>query len=222
MDMDKTIIYYTANRESESLNKLVRDTLMDAADGMPIISVSQEPIDFGQNICVGDVGFTCHNSVRQVWLGAMAATTRYVALAEADCLYPQEHFRYKPHNDKNFWYDRNVWILSEMGFTECRKTSIAGITVNREKLIRSINSSLKGRDLWYRKDTKHNIPRAYKRHGWHSCWTEQPIVMIDHKNGMHPIHEPLKGENKYFREISYDTIDELAPWGKAKDIWGKL
>lgn len=220
--MDKTIIYYTANRESEALNKLVRATLLDAADGMPIISVSQKPIDLGDNICVGDVGFSCHNSVRQVWVGAMEATTRYVALAEADCLYPKEHFRYIPPDDKTFRYDRNVWILSEKGFTECRKTSIAGITVNREKLIRSIDKSLLGRDFWIPKDTKHNAPKAYRKHGWHSCWTEEPIVMIDHKAGLHPIHEPKKGENKYFREISYDTVDELPPWGKAKDIWSAI
>lgn len=220
--MDKTIIYYTANREPKELTKLVRKTLRNAADGLPIISVSQKPIRFGKNICVGDVGFSGHNSVRQVLLGAIEAKTHYVALAEADCLYPKEHFRYVPKDDRIFWYDRNVWILSENGFTECRRTSIAGITVNREKLIRSIDRSLQGRELWYPEDTKRNLPKAYKRHGWHSCWTEQPIVTINHKNGLHPIHEPVKGENKYFREISYDTVDELFPWGKAKDIWSVI
>lgn len=208
---DKTIIYYTANRESEALTKLVQKTLLEAADGLPIISVSQKPIDFGENICVGDVGFSSHNSVRQVLIGAEKATTRYVALAEADCLYPKEHFRYKPRNDKIFWYDRNVWMLRAKGFIKRRATSIAGITVNREVIIRAIKISLGKRDLWYPKDTKRNLPKAYRRHGWHSCRTEYPILMIDHQNGLHP--NPANedtDEGEYF--------DYLYPWGNAKDL----
>ncbi len=220
--MDTTIIYYTANREPKGLTKLVRKTLREAADGLPIISVSQKPIRFGKNICVGDVGFSGHNSVRQVLLGAMEAKTRYVALAEADCLYPKEHFRYIPKHDRIFWYDRNVWILRPEGFVECRKTSIAGIIVNREKIIRAITISLKGRELWYPEDTRRNLPRAYKRHSWHSCWTEVPIVMIDNETGLHERHEQSEGENRYFREISTGVVDELAPWGKAEDIWEKI
>ncbi len=220
--MELTIIYYTANREPKGLAKLVRKTLREAADGLPIISVSQKPIRFGKNICVGDVGFSGHNSVRQVLLGVMEAKTRYVALAEADCLYPKEHFRYKPKSDRIFWYDRNVWLLHPEGFEEFRKTSIAGIIVNREKIIRAINISLKGRDLWYPKDTKHNLPKAYRRHGWHSCWTEVPIVMVNNENGLHGRHEQTEGENRYFREISTGIVESLEPWGKAQDIWGKL
>lgn len=219
---DKTIIFYTANRESRPLARLVQETLLEAACGLPVISVSQKPIDFGQNICVGDVGFSGHNSVRQVLIGCMEAKTRYIALAEADCLYPKEHFEYVPASDRIFWYDRNVWILNEYGFRECRKTSIAGIIVGRKKIIRSINKSLANRELWYREDTRKNLPKAYKKHGWHSCWTENPIVMIDHKNGLHERHEMSTGENKYFREISTGIVDELYPWGKAEDIWDKV
>ena len=211
---DKTIIYYTANRESEGLTKFVQDTLFAAAGGLPIISVSQKPIDFGDNICVGDVGFSSHNSVRQVLVGAKAATTRYIALAEADCLYPREHFRYKPRNDKIFWYDRNVWMLTPKGFIKRRATSIAGITVSREALIRAIEISLRNRDEWYPKDTERNLPKAYRRHGWHSCKTEYPIVMIDHENGLHP--DPAN-EDTYEGEF----YDELYPWGKAKAILDK-
>ena len=209
---DKTIIYYTANRESKGLTKLVQETLLKC--GLPIISVSQKPIDFGENICVGEVGFSSHNSVRQVQIGAEKATTRYVALAEADCLYPKEHFEYTPPRKDIFYYDRNVWMLRAKGFIKRRATSIAGIIVSRKKLLRSIEISLRKRELWYLEDTKRNLPKAYRRHGWHSCRTEYPIVMIDHQNGLHP-----NPKNEDTDEGEY--CNDLYPWGEAIDILNK-
>jgi len=208
---DKTIIYYTANKESEGLTRLVQKTLLKAVCGLSIISVSQKPIDFGYNICVGDVGFSSHNSVQQVLIGAEKATTRYIALAEADCLYSKEHFEYIPPRKDMFYYDRNVWMLREKGFIKRRATSIAGITVGRKKLIKSIKISLRKRELWYLKDTKSNLPKAYRRHGWHSCRTKYPILMIDHRNGLHP--NPADEDTD---EGEY--CDDLYPWGKAIDI----
>ena len=98
---DTTVIYYTSNREVESFEQEIIKNLLVAADGLPIISVSHKPISLGKNICVGDVGISNHNIRRQTQIGAMEASTKYIALAESDCLYPKEYFRsIPPRKDK--------------------------------------------------------------------------------------------------------------------------
>ena len=61
---DLTMIYYTANTEDPALENNVRNFLVKQANGIPIVSVSQKPIDFGTNICVGEVGFNHYNGKR--------------------------------------------------------------------------------------------------------------------------------------------------------------
>jgi hypothetical protein len=56
MSANKTIIFYTGNTEKESFEKKVRDNILKVSNGIPIISVSQKPIYFGTNICVGIIG----------------------------------------------------------------------------------------------------------------------------------------------------------------------
>src|SRR3990167_3601524 len=90
---DLTVVYYTSNRIREPFGQRVRDQLLLAVSGAPIVSVSQKPLDFGDNICVGDIGHTYFNIYRQMLTGAKAARTKYVALAEDDTLYSPEHFR---------------------------------------------------------------------------------------------------------------------------------
>ena len=63
--MGKTIIYYTANREKESFENKVRENILKVKGDLPVISVSQKPIDFGKNICVGDIGQNYLNAFRQ-------------------------------------------------------------------------------------------------------------------------------------------------------------
>ena len=82
-----TVLYYTANVVNEIFAKNVRRQLRAAAGDLPIVSVSQKPIDFGENICVGDIGRSHINIYRQVLIAAECAQTPYVALCEDDILY---------------------------------------------------------------------------------------------------------------------------------------
>ena len=43
--------------------------------------------------------------------GLKRVKTDYVAIAEADCLYSNEHFSFVPPNLETFWYNENVWVL---------------------------------------------------------------------------------------------------------------
>lgn len=91
---DSTIIYYSSGTESSSFEKKIQDTILENSGGLPIISVTQKPSDFGLNIDVGDVGASEMNMLRQILIGCYAATTKYVISAEADSLYGPDYFQF--------------------------------------------------------------------------------------------------------------------------------
>lgn len=113
---DLSIIYYTCNFLEEHAPYFVSNTkkqLLNAIGDMPLIIVSQKPILFGNNsmnICVGDIGRSHLNIYRQMLIGAKAAKTKYVAMAEDDLLYPKEHFEYRP-TPGVFAYDLSKWSI---------------------------------------------------------------------------------------------------------------
>jgi hypothetical protein len=107
---DLTVIYYTANTMESRLFKTAQEQLLKAIGDLPLISVSQKPMDFGENICVGEIGVSTYNLYKQALEGAKAAKTKYVAMAEDDTLYSPEHFhKYKPSN--RFMYDLSRWSV---------------------------------------------------------------------------------------------------------------
>ena len=103
--MDTTIIYYTENLIPEPLFTQIQKLLVKSANGRPIVSVSHKPIDLGTNICIGVYKRSWLMLYRQLLLGMKLAKTKYVAMAEHDCLYTNEHFSFKPPRDDTFYYN---------------------------------------------------------------------------------------------------------------------
>lgn len=107
---DLTIVYYTSNSIDNKLAKNVMDNIKGCSNGARIISVSQKPMDFGENICVGNIGKSLENIYYQMGLGVKKVNTKYVALCEDDCLYTSDHFLHRP---QNISYNLNRWCLHE-------------------------------------------------------------------------------------------------------------
>jgi len=107
---DLTLLYYTDNRMNEESRKKIQDYLMEVTEGQyPVVSVSQKPIDFGKNICVGEIGKSKYNMYKQVLIGAREINTKYVACIDDDTLYSKSHFLHRPE-PKVFWYETNYWL----------------------------------------------------------------------------------------------------------------
>jgi len=109
--MDTTVIYYTANVEEETFAKKIRDVTYRNCGGLPIISVSRKPIDFGENICVGERPVCVANAWRQIYAGLCACKTRFAITVEGDTLYPPEYFSFTPPDETHFYRYDNIWIL---------------------------------------------------------------------------------------------------------------
>lgn len=107
---DTTVIYLTDGSVVPWLAERCRELLVRAAAGLPIVSVSQAPLDFGQNINVGPIGRSGLSMDRQMLAGLERARTRWVAVAEHDCVYSEEHFRWVPPDEEHFFYNDNCWL----------------------------------------------------------------------------------------------------------------
>ena len=108
---DRTIFYLTDNSlEDDGLGEKFRELIRKAAGDIPILSVSQKPLDFGTNICVGDIGRSGSSMEYQVIVGMREIKTKWVIMAEHDCIYSSEHFNWTPPDTDRFWYNDNVWL----------------------------------------------------------------------------------------------------------------
>ncbi len=146
----KTILYYTSNRETPKFEAKIVAKLLENCGNLPIISVSQKPMDLGKNICVGDVGHSYLNLYRQQLVGAKKAKTEYLIFAEADFLYPKEYFEFEPKGENIYLYD-NVWILHKRKLASFRRKSFShGVQfVKRKYLIDRLERGLKGLPKWF-------------------------------------------------------------------------
>lgn len=107
--MDTTVIYITANKISEHFGNNTRKYLVDSIGNLPLISVSKEPMNFGENIVTkGPSGYM--GIYKDLLIGVKAAKTKYVAIAEDDVLYSAAHFTHTPPPDV-FSYNKSVWSI---------------------------------------------------------------------------------------------------------------
>ncbi len=113
--MKKVIVYFTDSRLEESLEKAVREQILKAAKGIPIISVSQKPLDFGKNICVGTKPRCYLSLYEQLLIGVKAAEKdALIYLCEHDVFYNPTHFEYIPPRKNKIYYNLNryYWTLN--------------------------------------------------------------------------------------------------------------
>ena len=142
MSNDLTIIYYTSNFAPKSFLEKIRGNLLKVKSSYPLISVSQRPIDFGINICVGNIGRSTYNIYKQILIGAKKAKTEYIATAEDDVLYSKEHFDYRPLGDI-FAYDTAKWSIYSwikppvFTYKENRKT-MTSLIVRKDILVKTL------------------------------------------------------------------------------------
>lgn len=109
---DLTLLYYSASALPGDYGVNLRNKLLEVTDNkFPVISVTQKPIDFGKNICIGEIGQSYYNIYRQMYTGIQEVETRYVALIEDDSMYAPEHFENRPTSDNVFCYNKNMWFL---------------------------------------------------------------------------------------------------------------
>lgn len=140
--MLKGIIYYTDNRLFESLFSACQKYIL--ASGLPIVSASLKPINFGQNTVVaGAPGYP--SMVKEIVITLEKSNSKYVFFCEHDVLYHKSHFDFTPSEDDVFYYNMNNWRWGYPGTKVIRYnelTSLSQLCVNRELALRHFTARL--------------------------------------------------------------------------------
>lgn len=219
LENDLTVVYLTANEHPESFTKYQQQVLREAIGDYPLISVSREPIDFGQNVL--DTGKKSHiNMYRQLLRAAKLATTPFIATAESDVLYSREHFTfYRPELD-TFAYDMSRWLLFTWKPIYSLKQRISNCTLiaPREALIEALEERFErypgdtmpphfvsevGRHIYERQ-----MGVTLRKNTW--VYADVPSVQFNHPNGT-----DSTGRRKKLGEIK--ALD-IPVWGRAEEL----
>jgi hypothetical protein len=221
---DLTVIYYTSNREKPEFEARIRKTLWRTIKPLrlPLISVSQKPIDFGMNICVGEKDASSQNTYRQLQIGAQHARTRFVCPAESDFIYPREYFTFRPDRDDVFYIAMPLWVLfAQRGkgrvFVNKPRGSEAAMVAGTQALVDRIEMVLKdvgqwgsvhcdGKSMPYLLETR----RRFNLPGTTTARFELPTHVLS-----------FKTDEQMHRRTPHDTqtkTRELAPFGTAADL----
>jgi len=206
--MEATIIYYTSNREKPEFEEKIKANLLKACGDLPIISVSQKPIDLGKNICVGDVGLSYINEYRQILIGLKEVKTEYFISCESDFLYPKDYFEFKPSGE-NIYRSDNVWVVKEL---YNKKSYSEGAQIAKTNyMIKFIEHYLDGLPMWFNgKPNKNKIYRQHQKELWRLPFTfihTNPCITFKTSNS---VNKKTKVEDYQVNTLPiWDNINKL-------------
>lgn len=221
MGITRTFLYYTANLIPEGFAHKIRTHLQNHANeySIPIISVSQKPINFGTNICVGDIGVCNYNVYWQIYQGIKLVTTDYVVCCEDDALYSNSHLLHTPYHDDIFYYDWNRWLIDRTNFWHKDNRTVMSMCISSTKLMletlaeKFIKYPNKDTKMWryFGEPGKYEEALGVTLRRREFFNTDNPSLTFNHKNN-------LGGQRKKYPEKD-DLTDYLPYWGKASDLW---
>ena len=192
---NKTIVYYTASKEK--CESKVVEQIMKVKGDIPVISVSQKPLDFGKNICVGEIEHCYESAFKQALMGCKEAKTDYVVMCESDCLYPPKYFDFKPTDLNTIYTYDNVWLMW-----------------NREQRTRyykhgtTCGSIVLGTEL-YKEMLKDGPPDFFDPNIKWEYFTGEPLINIKTRNGVSFGTTIEKGVRPAKSFLQWGTPEEL-------------
>lgn len=234
----KEIIYYTDNRLGEPIFSTVQKYILEA--GLPIMSVSLKPINFGKNIVV-ERKRSYPTMVKQILTALKASTADYVFFCENDVLYPKSHFDFTPLRDDIFYYNKNVWrwrCWDNIAITYDRMLPLSCLCVNRKLALDHYKIRQRKIEEWGLDKFRSREPRLARLWGYEpgtkkikrggltdddfDTWSsEYPVIDIRHNKTFSSLKctlESFKHPPENWREI---PIEKIPGWNLRElfNLW---
>lgn len=217
--MHKAILYTTCNTHDPAIEQACRDQLDRARGDIPVVCVSREPTDYGneQFTVAGPRG--PHTLLRQIMCGLFYMSgwnPEWVFIAENDVLYPPDHFQFGPRHGWIYYYNANVWKVrysdGHSVWTDDLQ-QLSGLCACWDELY----------EFYQKRDT------FVKRHGWdrhfepgpkvgpyvtENWQSDVPLIDIRHdRNYTRSKWSPDEFRNKRYARGWKETDDVLPGWG---------
>ena len=218
--MDKTILYYSACTENKDFEQRIRDNILANCGDIPIVSVTQEPVDFGINICVGRHKNMYVNEFIQILIGIREIKTKYTLMAEADFLYPPEYFQFIPQGDMAECYHayryHDVYVMFKQSMYYLKVFSDGAQMVETE-FFRGLLEDAMGK-YWVEGEWQWDAPPVGGHGGYlirsssYQAWTGNPAVTFKTGAGVTRYTAVKKHDGK-----SISAVD-LPFWGNAHEL----
>lgn len=166
--MTKGIIFYTDNRlDGKLINELSKQSILDS--GLPIVSCSLKPMDFGKNIVLEGRVRSYPTMCLQILTALEALDTDYVFFCEHDVLYHPSHFDFTPPRDDVYYYNVNNWRWwygHDTAISYDELTSLSSLCCNRKLAIEHYKYRLKLIDEQGLEKERGREPRWARRFGY--------------------------------------------------------
>ena len=216
---DLTILYYTSNIINDIFANNVRNHLLQSSGGeIPIISVSQKPIEFGDNLCVLGLTPSIYNIYVQILMGAKLIKTKYTACCEDDCLYVSQHFEHR--SPDAFAYNVNRWNVDEKGVYFYRhRRGMCMCIAPTDLLVSTIETRLAKYS-----DPTANIPHFGEPGRWETRLGLPEVKLEEFETKipcLHFNHRDSQGSKRQLRTLDI-IYGELDYWGSAKELWNRI
>jgi hypothetical protein len=221
------VLYYTDNQCQERILMAARKQLLWSIGDLPLVSVSQYPIDFGRNIVL-PLSRSIPSMFMQILIGLKALTTETVFFAEHDVLYHPSHFDFRPPRDDAYYFNSNTWTVDAtdgraMYHDGIRRVS--GMVANRSILLEHYTKRVERveKEGFSRKligfepgGQRLHRPPDYDQERF---WSEHPLVDIKHGNN---VTQPRFNLSQYRKggkdqKDSFVIADEIPWWGRTRD-----
>ena len=210
----RVIVYYTDSKLEPRLAEKVRKQIKKVAGLIPIISVSQEPLNFGKNICVGEKPRSALSMYEQQLEGCKAAAPdSIIYLCEHDVFYHPSHFAFLPKTKKHCWFNTNryhykFWMDS---FLKARgKRAYSQAVAYRETLIQHFETRIAEQGK-----VKLHIP-------FKNFVSDRPNIDIRHGNNLTPDSNYKRDWLKGLEKGLVSTSTNIPGWGGAKHFSSKV
>lgn len=208
------IIFYTDSQLDERIARPVREQLLEM--DLPIVSVSLEPLDFGENIVLPlKRGYL--TMFKQILTALEASTADVVYFCEHDVLYHPSHFDFVPESPQTFYYNQHWWKVRKDGLAvSWEADQVSGLSCYRELAIE-----------WYKKRIvtydEENFDRKFEPlsgEGSASWKSEYPNIDIRHNHNLTYNKWSLDDFRKKETAVNFrtSTIDQIPGWDSLAQL----
>ena len=219
----KGLCFYTDNKIEPNILDAVKMRLQASMNGHKLVTVSLQPLNFGQNI-VMNIRRGHLAMAKQQLAGLEALDTDIVFMVEHDILYPSCHFDFIPPRKDTFYYNLNWWKLrvEDGQALHFKAKQVSGLCAYRDILIeyyrnrvRMIESGeIGGRRHFEPGGRHHDAYNQLTTHGFDTWFSEVPYVDIRHGNALtRNIFDPSGYRGQV---VDWTMADEIPGWGKTK------